>query len=60
MGFLCVSRFPMVFLVRRAILRSVRLKMLVMYEVSFPIYVNLALLGGVGVVEFFGWAGLRA
>jgi len=41
-GFLCVSRFPIVFFVRRAILRSVRLKMFVMYEVSLPIYVNLA------------------
>jgi hypothetical protein len=40
-GFLCVSRLPMVYLVRRAILRSVRLKMLVMYEVSLTIYVKL-------------------
>ena len=37
-----MSRFPIVFFVRRAILRSVRLKMFVMYEVSLPIYVNLA------------------
>jgi hypothetical protein len=41
-GFLCVSRFPMVFLVRRSILRSVHLKMLVMHEVSLPIHVKLA------------------
>ena len=36
-GFLWVSRFPIVFLVRRATLKSVCLKMLVMYEVSLPI-----------------------
>ena len=47
MGFLCVSTFPVVFLVQRAILRSVRLKMLVMYEVSLPIYVKLAHFWGV-------------
>jgi hypothetical protein len=40
-GFLCVSSFPMVFLVRRAILRFVRVKMFVMYEVSLLIYVKL-------------------
>jgi len=45
-GFLCVSRFPIVFFVRRAILRSVRLKMFVMYKVFLLIYVNLANLFG--------------
>jgi hypothetical protein len=54
-----VSRFPIVFLVRRAILSSVRLKMLVMYEVSLLMYVKLAHFGGGGVVGFFGLAGLR-
>ena len=58
MGFFCVSRFPMVFLVRRSILRSVCLKMLVMHEVSLLIYMKLAHFWG--VVGFFGWAGLRA
>jgi hypothetical protein len=56
-GFLCVGRFPIVFFVRRAILRSVRLKMFVMYEVSLLIYVNLAHFGG--VFGSVGWAGLR-
>jgi hypothetical protein len=32
------SRFPVVFLVRRAILNSVCLKVLVMYVVSLPMY----------------------
>ena len=35
-GFLWESRFPRVFVVRNAILSSVFLKMLVMYEVSLP------------------------
>jgi len=48
----------MVFLVRRSILRSVCLKMLVMHEVSLLIYMKLAHFWG--VVGFFGWAGLRA
>ena len=56
-AFLCVGRFPVVFFVRRAILRSVRLKMFVMYEVSLSIYLNLAhLLGGFGSISR---AGLR-
>ena len=41
-GFLWVSRFPIVFLVQRAILGSVCPKMFVMYEVSLSIYVKLA------------------
>ena len=54
-GFLCVSRFPMVFSVRRAILSSVRLKMLVMYEVSLPTYVKLAHFGGGCRFLWLGW-----
>ena len=46
----------MVFLVRRAILRSVCLKT-VMYEVSLPVYVKLTHF--VGVLGSFGCAGLR-
>ena len=53
--FLCVSRFPLVFLVRRAILRSVPLKMLVMYEVSLPTYVKLAHFWGGCRVLWLGW-----
>ena len=56
-GFLWVSRFPIVFLVRRELLRSVCLKMLVMYEVSLPIYVKLAHF--LEVLGSFGFAGLR-
>jgi hypothetical protein len=41
-----VSKFPVVFFVRNAILRSVCLKKFVMYEVPLPSYVKLAHLGG--------------
>jgi len=54
-GVLCVSRFPIVFFVRRAILRSVRLKMFVMYKVSLLIYVNLANLFGGGGPPQTNW-----
>jgi len=56
-GLLWVSRFSIVLLVRRAILRSVCLKMLMMYEVSLPIYVKLA--HRLGILGSFGCAGLR-
>ena len=39
---LCVSGLANVCVVRNVILRSVHLKMFVMYEVSLPIYVKLA------------------
>ena len=39
---LCVSRLANVYVVQNAILRSVHLKIFVMYEVSLPIYVKLA------------------
>ena len=39
---LCSSLFPIVFLVRKAILILVRLKMFVINVVSFPMYVNVA------------------
>ena len=42
MGVVFVSRLANVWMVRNEILRSVRLKMFVMYEVSLPIYVKLA------------------
>ena len=45
------------FLVQRAILRSVCLKMLVMYEVSLPVYLKLAHF--LGILGSFGCAGLR-
>jgi len=46
----------MVFVVRRAVLRSVCLKTLVMYEVSLPVYVKVAHF--VGVLGSFDCAGL--
>jgi hypothetical protein len=46
-----VSRFPVVFLVRRAI-SSVCLKMLVMYVVSLPMYVKRAHFWGVCLLCF--------
>ena len=39
---LCVTRWASVNVVQNVILRSIRLKMFVMYEVSFPIYVKQA------------------
>jgi len=52
---LCVSRFANVCVVRNAILRSVLLKMFVMYEVSLPVFVKLAHLCVVCVVaRLFG------
>ena len=45
----CVSRMANVYVVRNVILRSVRLKMFVMYKVSLPMYVKQAqILCGVG------------
>jgi hypothetical protein len=55
-GFWGVSNLPMVLLVRRAILSSVCLKISVMYDVSFPMYVKEAHFGG--VVGSSGWVGL--
>ena len=54
--FLCVSSFPIVFFVRKAILRSVCLKTFVMYEVSLPTYVKLAHFWG--FFRSISWAGL--
>jgi len=51
-----VSRFPLVFFVRNAILGSVCLKMFVIYEVSLPTYVKLAHFGG--IFGSISWAGL--
>jgi hypothetical protein len=53
-GFLGVSSSPIVLLVRKAILMSVFLKMLVIWKVSLPTYVNFTHLWGVSL--FFGWA----
>ena len=39
---LCVRKLANVYVVRNVILRSIHLKMFVMYEVSFPIYVKQA------------------
>jgi len=60
----CVSRLAMVCLVRKVILRSVLLKMFVLYVVSLPMYVKLAHfwmvwlvvgLSGLGVVDLCGF-----
>ena len=49
--FFYVSRFPIVFFVRKAILRCVSMKMFVMYDVSLPTYVKL---GGFWI-HHLGW-----
>jgi len=63
---LCVSRLANVYVVRNVILRSVRLKMFVMYEVSLLIYVKHAhfcvvwvviCLSGLGVGGLCGFIG---
>jgi len=47
---LCVSRLANVYVVWNVILRSIRLKMFVIYKVSLPIYVKLAHFFAVWVV----------
>jgi hypothetical protein len=56
MGVLRESSFPMLLLVRSAILRSVCLKMLVMDAGSFPPYVKMAHFGGgCGMEDWVGF-----